>query len=56
MLLMISQNSFFVKPILSRAYNKGLQKSSAQADNLEKAYIDISKGIKTVYQEIRIAA
>ena len=56
MWLMISQNSFFVKPILSRTYNKDLQDSFTQADNLEKAYIDINKGIETVYQEIRIAA
>ena len=56
MWLMISQNSYFVKPLLSRFYNRGIQKSSVQADNLEKAYININKSIKAVYQEIRLAS
>ena len=56
MWLMISQKTYFVKPILSRVYNRDLQESSTQPDNLEKAYIEINKGLKAVYQEIRLIA
>lgn len=54
--LMISQKRFFVKPILSRFYNKDINKSSVQHDIFERAYCDINNGLYSIYKELRLAS